>query len=149
MLKFIGLLALLTVFFGLGYYLGSGGELSLRRGISRLREEVSSKSESLHEEIAVTRVRMNLLEAKDHVLQAEKDLEEKNFGAAERELSVAEQRLGKATELAKNGQQKPLLHRLMPIAESLKETRNDVRHMDMKAKTKIAGLEKALDQMID
>ena len=149
MLRLIGLIVLLSLFFGAGYYVGSGGEISLRKGFSHLRGELFSKGESIHEEIAVTRVRMNLLEAKDHLLQAEGDLDEKNFGAAERQLADAEERLGKAAELAKDIQQRPLLHRLAPISNSLKETREDVRHLDMKARTKIAALEKAIDRMID
>jgi|GEM_PF-1937112 len=149
MLRFIGLCVILSLFFAAGFYLGRGGRFSIPKELSDLKEEMSFKGESLHDEIASTRVRMTLLEAKDHLLQADMELDNRNFGEAEREIALAEQKMTKATELAKSAQKKPLLDRLMPIAVSLKETRNDVHRMDPKAKTKLAGLEKAIDRMID
>jgi chromosome segregation ATPase len=147
--RFLGLLTLLALAFWAGYYFGEKGETPFQKRFYDLRGELTSKTESLQEEVSAARVRMNLLSARDHLIEAEKELVDKNFGEAEKELSQAEERLGKATTLAKKAGRQPLLQRLTPITASLRETRTDVRRLNPQAKGRVASLAKELDQMID
>lgn len=149
MTKLFGMLFIIALSFGAGYYLRGNGAASPQKQLIELRDDVVTKTEVLQEGVAAARVRINLLEARDRLIQAEKDLIEKNFGKAEQELSIAEDRLAKAILLAKDARRKPLMHRLEPISVSLRETRGDVRRLNPQAKGKVASLERELGRVID
>ncbi|HET6370764.1 MAG TPA: hypothetical protein VFG95_06180 [Nitrospiria bacterium] len=148
-MRFIGCLILIALSFWAGYYFGERGETPFQKRLLDLRGEFASKTETLQEEVSAARVRMNLSSARDHLIQAEKELVDKNFGEAEKELYQAEERLGNATAIAKKAGRQPLLRRLSPITESLHETRSDVRRLNPQAKGRVASLADELDRVID
>jgi hypothetical protein len=101
MLRLLGILTLLGLVFGLGFYVG-------RRPISEVKATVTTLSRNvLDSAMGVERrirLRQELVEAKGRVVEAKSAILDRNFGAATKELTEAVEELKKAagTELERD-----------------------------------------------
>jgi len=105
MWKFIAVLALAAVSFGLGFYFGQRPVGTLPQTVSDLQHSLKDTSRNIIDTTMGIerdlRRRQGLLDAKSRVVQAKSDLLDKNLGEAATQLGEAAATLEKATKGAK------------------------------------------------
>lgn len=88
MLKLLGLLTVLSVSFGLGYYAGHNGVRDLQQAAANLSRDAFDKALGM----GVSRDlkwRQDLVDAKARLVEAKSEMMERNYGSAGRELTKA------------------------------------------------------------
>lgn len=88
MLRLLGLLVVLSVSFGLGYYAGHNGVRDLQQAAADLSRDAFDRALGMgvnHD----LRWRQELVDAKASLVQARSEMMERNYGSAGRELAKA------------------------------------------------------------
>ena len=137
------ILVLFALTFGAGYYIGGSGTKEIRKSYSALSQEMSSKTRALESEISSTRVRLNLIEARDFLGSARQAVKEKNFGEAGTDIQKAQERLVKAISLAPDPQKKALA----PIESEIESIKGEIQNLNSKAAARIEAVEKELEKI--
>lgn len=105
MWKFVAVVAITGLSFGLGFYFGQRPVGTLQLTVSDLRQSITEMSRHLLDTTMGIerdlRRRQGLIDAKAKVVQAKSDLFDKNFGEAAKQLQEAVDALDAATKGAK------------------------------------------------
>ena len=100
MIKFIGMLVVLGIAFGLGYFVGHRPINELNDTIDNLKSQMANLSRNVVDTTlgipGNLRSRQGLLDAKSRLIQAKSDLLDRNYGNAAKELAEAADSLDKA-----------------------------------------------------
>lgn len=137
------IILLFVLTFAAGYFIGGSGTKEIKSSYLSLKEEMSAKTRGLEAEISSTRVRLNLVEARDFLGSARESVKEKNFGEAEREIDKAKERVAKAISLAPEQQKK----NLAPIQSEIESIKGDILKLNAKAAGRIEAVEKELEKI--
>lgn len=130
-------LALLGLVFGLGYVLGSQQSFTVRKTLNRVRSEMTSQIEGLEQSLRHARMRLNLMNAKAHLLSAKVAIQEGRFPQAREELDKAEAELQKASETTERTRKEELAVLISAV--------RDVRRQVVRSNPRAAsGVEEAL-----
>jgi hypothetical protein len=97
MLKFLGLLTLVGFAFVGGLYVGRQGPEVVLKKAQQIGDVVVARTSSLERDVTV---RLNLVNAKERLIQAKSDLLDKNYGKAEEGLREAQDNLSRAKAAA-------------------------------------------------
>jgi hypothetical protein len=97
MLKFLGLLTLVGIAFACGLYVGRQGPEVVLKKAQQIGDVVVARTSSLERDVTV---RLNLVNAKERLIQAKSDLLDKNYGKAEEGLREAQDNLARAKAAA-------------------------------------------------
>jgi hypothetical protein len=97
MVKFLGLLTLVGIAFACGLYVGKQGPEAVLKKAQQIGDVVVARTSSLERDVTV---RLNLVNAKERLIQAKSDLLDKNYGKAEEGLKEAQDNLSRAKAAA-------------------------------------------------
>ena len=149
MLRFIGMMILLVLVFGLGYYAGQRPIGDLKHTIVDLSRKVGSLSKSavdttlgLERDL---RWHQGLVDAKEKIVQAKSELLDRNFGSAANELAAAEEYLDKANRAEENGGRAA---KLKPLLEKIRTARAGLAAGKALARAKLDEIQQELDALI-
>ena len=124
MWKFIAVLALAAVSFGLGFYFGQRPVGTLPQTVSDLQHSLKDTSRNIIDTTMGIerdlRRRQGLIESKSRVVQAKSELFDKNFGEAAKQLGEAAETLDNVTKGAK---QDETILALRALTGTLREVR--------------------------
>ena len=116
MWKFVAVLALAAVSFGLGFYFGQRPVGTLPQTVSDLQHSLTDASRNILDSTMGIerdlRRRQGLLDAKSHVVQAKSELFAKNLGEAAKQLREAAGTLDNVTKGAQQDETILILHAL-------------------------------------
>jgi uncharacterized protein HemX len=154
MLKFLGLLLLVTVSFASGYYFGQRPVVTLQQTVNDLQQSLSHLQQSFKDLSrnaldATTgieqdlRRRQSLVEAKARVVQARANLSERNFGRAANELTEAIQALEAAK---KKGTSDDVLR---DVTGSLREVQSEIAGGKPVTGKKLDSIRRRLDHLLN
>lgn len=150
MLKFLGLLVLLTVSFTSGYYFGQRPIGTLQQTVSDLQQSIKELSRNvLDTTMGIERDlrrRQGLVDAKSRLVQAKANVFERNFGDAAKELAEAVDALEAATKGAKSDEASQALR---DLAGLLKEVRLEIAMGKSVPLKKLDEIQKRLDQLLN
>ncbi len=150
MLKFLGLLVLLTASFASGYYFGQRPIGTLQQTVSDLQQSIKELSRNvLDTTMGIERDlrrRQGLVDAKSRLVQAKANVFERNFGDAAKELAEAVDALEVATKGAKSDEASQALR---DLAGSLKEVRLEIAMGKSVPLKKLDEIQKRLDQLLN
>ena len=141
MLKFLGMITLLGAVFAAGYYVGRQGPDAVFTKARQIGAEVVAKTSSLERDVTF---RLNLVNAKDKLVQAKSDLLDKNYGKAEAGLGEAKQHLTHAKEVAGEEVQK----KLDSLVEKVSEVTAEARALKAGVQAKLEDAVKDLDALL-
>lgn len=110
MLKFLGFLFILIITFGTGYYLGSNQLSEITDSLLHMKKELTSRTSTLETELNKLRLRMTLVDVRNHLEKSKEEFIQKNFGIAKREIGEAKKKAGKALKFAGKTMKEKLLH---------------------------------------
>ena len=130
MLKFLGLLVLLTATFATGFYLGRHSIGELTKTVSRNRDGPLTECGGHNRESRahVERRVQDLVDVKSQVIQAKSDVLNRNFGSASKILNEAVTNLERTKQIEKSAE------RTAKINGLIKNRRRPTRHHRRKAK---------------
>ncbi len=142
MLRFLGILALLGMTFGLGFYAG-------QRPVSELKQTVTDLSRSvLDSALGVERklrLRQRVVEVKGRVIDAKSELLDRNFGMAAKALAEAIEELGKA---ASTDQERERESALKALSGKLEAVRKDLAMGKEVARARLDEILRELDALL-
>jgi hypothetical protein len=148
MLRFLGMVLLLSVVFGLGYYTGQRPVGELKQTAVDLSRKLASMSRSAMETSLGLERRLRwqqaLLDAKSKVVQAKAEVLDHNFGNAAKELGKALDYLDKA---AGANEEKDQRSSLQPMREKLQSMKADLAAGKSVARSRIDEIQKELDAL--
>ena len=101
-------LGFLALVFGFGYLWGTQKSYSVQTALNNMRSELTSKIELLEQGLHRTRMRMELMNARNHLVTAETAVQNRNFGQAKQELENARKVILKVAETAEPRQKQEL-----------------------------------------
>jgi hypothetical protein len=101
MLKLIGLVVLVGVGFGLGYYFGQRPVTDLKNAVTDLTRNVLDTTLGVERNL---RVRQGLVDAKSRLIQAKSEMLDRNYGNAAKALSETVASLEQAASAGPEGQ---------------------------------------------
>jgi hypothetical protein len=101
MLKLIGLVVLVGVGFGLGYYFGQRPVTDLKNAVTDLTRNVLDTTVGVERNL---RVRQGLVDAKSRLIQAKSEMLDRNYGNAAKALSETVASLEQAASAGPEGQ---------------------------------------------
>ncbi len=136
---FVGL-AFLTIIFGFGYLWGSQKTFPVQTALSGMRSELTSKIEQLEHSLRRTRIRMELFNARNHLVAAQTAIRERNYGEGRLELLNARNAVIKVAESADEPQKKELVQ----LAERVRAIQERIDRPNPPSK---AGIEEAIRRM--
>lgn len=149
MLRFIGMVILLALVFGLGYHTGQRPIGELKRTIVDLSRKVGSLSKSavdttlgLERDL---RWHQGLVDAKEKLIQAKSELLDRNFGSAAKELAEAEEYLDKANRAEESAGR---AGKLKPLLEKIRAARADLATGKALARAKLDEIQRELDTIM-
>lgn len=143
MIKSFFFLLLLIFTFGAGFYLGASGSKDIKESYTNLKEEMTIKTRGLESEVSSMRARLNLVEARDFLGLARKDIQNKNFGEAEFKIKKAEERVDKAVSLSSETQKK----KLAPFQVKIGAIREGLQKQSARIGTEIEAVERDLEKI--
>jgi hypothetical protein len=143
-LKLIAVVILLAAIFGAGYFMGSFRMGKLDRMLAAAKSEMATRVSGLEGEIHSLRFRIQLTTARDHLIAAENNLQERNFGMAEKELQSTKEELRAAAKTAS----KETGAALTEMEGSINGVIEIVRRSDPRAKVKLNAVRADLDRLI-
>lgn len=138
MLKFLGLLTLLGVAFVGGLYVGREGPEVVLKKAQQIGDVVVARSSSLERDVTV---RLNLVNAKERLIQAKSDLLDKNYGKAEEGLREARDNLSRAKAAAGDD----LKGKLEGLAAKVSEVAAEAKAMKPGVPVKLEKVVRELD----
>ncbi len=148
MLKFLSVLTLICLAFGLGYVIGRQPVGLLQQTISELQKVVKDLSRHVMDTTLGIekdlRKRQGLVDAKARVVQAKADIFERNFGDAARELAEAIDSLEHAAQVAQVSDSATM----KTLAAKIRELRLDVSLGKKVPLTRLDDLQRELDGLL-
>jgi outer membrane murein-binding lipoprotein Lpp len=143
--KLIVVLLMLAAVFAAGYLMGSVRMGKLDHMLAAAKSEMTTKVTGLENEVHSLRFRMQLTSARDHMIAAENNLKERNFGIAEKELESAKEGLREAAKMAS----KEKAETLSGLEGSVNGVIEIIRRSDLRAKIKLTEVKTQLDRLIE
>jgi len=144
LIKMIFGVGLLALVFGLGYLWGSQKSYPIQSTLNTMRSELTSKIEDLELHLRRTRIRMELMNARNHLLAAQTAVEDRNFGKAQQELDDARAVILKVAETATPPQDKALTR----LASTVHGIQKQVIRPNPPTKLGVDGAIRVLDQFL-
>ncbi len=141
MLKLLGFITAMGLAFACGIYAGRQGVESFLTKARHIGGEMVAKTSSFERDITV---RMNLVNAKERLVQAKSDLLDKNYGKAASGLEEATTSLSQAKAAADEDLQKKLEGLLGKVSEITTE----VKAVKPGVRPKLEGTVKELDALL-
>jgi hypothetical protein len=138
MLKFLGLLVLLTLAFGLGYYIGQRPLGDLRKTVADLSRNVLDTTAGIERNF---RARQGLVDAKTQVIQAKSELFDRNYGNAARALGEVVGNL----EQARNSGNHNGRANINGLIAKIREAQQDLHSGKMVTRTRLDEIQKEID----
>jgi hypothetical protein len=142
MLKFLGLLVLLTVAFILGYAWGKRPTTDLEQTVKELSRNVMDTTLGIERDL---RRRQGLVDAKARVVQAKAELFNKNTGDAVKELAEAVDSLETAS---RGGKQVDPNVQIKELTGKIRELRMELSLGKKVSPGKLDDVQKELDQLL-
>jgi len=150
MWKFIAVLALAAVSFGLGFYFGQRPVGTLPQTVSDLQHSLKDTSRNIIDTTMGIerdlRRRQGLLDAKSRVVQAKSDLLDKNLGEAATQLGEAAATLEKATKGAKQDES---ILALRALTGTLQEVRLELSMGKPVSIKKLNDIQREVDRQVN
>jgi hypothetical protein len=115
-------LSFLAMVFGLGYFWGSQKSYSIQSTLNNMRSELTAKIETLEQGLRRTRIRMELMNARNRLVAAQAAIKNRNFGEANQELENARKLILKVAEAAEPQQKQELVVLASAVEEIQKRT---------------------------
>ncbi|HXC61105.1 MAG TPA: hypothetical protein VNV63_00390 [Nitrospiria bacterium] len=142
--KLIGVILILAIGFGAGYYVGTNRMVKLRKDVEKLKVEMEDKVARFEQQLTNLRHRDHLIVAKDKLHEAQRDLTERNFGDAQRAIQNAQEEIREAEKLAGPSEKE----KYSALSAGLNEISNDLTHPTRpQFREKIQRAAKDLDQL--
>lgn len=135
-------LGFLALVFGFGYLWGTQKSYSIQTTLNNMRSELTSKIEVLEQSLYRTRMRMELMNARNHLVIAQTAVQNKNFGQAKQELESARKVMLKMAETA-NPQQK---QELSVLASAVQDIQKQISRPHPPARLGLGEMIRALDK---
>lgn len=149
MLKFIGLVIVISASFAAGYYFGQRPVGTLLQTVSDLQQSLKDLSRNVLDTTTGIerdlRRRQGLVDAKSRLVQAKANVLEHNFGDAAKELGEAVEALEGATKGVKSDD----VNAVRDLTGSLREVRLDVARGKSVPLKKLDALQRRLDQLLN
>jgi hypothetical protein len=142
MLKFLGLVVLLTVAFILGYAWGKRPTTDLEQTVKELSRNVMDTTLGIERDL---RRRQGLVDAKARVIQAKAELFNKNTGDAVKELAEAVDSLETAS---RGGKQVDPNVQIKELTGKIRELRMELSLGKKVSPAKLDEVQKELDQLL-
>jgi hypothetical protein len=142
MLKFLGLLVLLTIAFILGYAWGKRPTTDLEQTVKELSRNVMDTTLGIERDL---RRRQGLVDAKARVVQAKAELFNKNTGDAVKELAEAVDSLETAS---RGGKQVDPNVQIKELTGKIRELRMELSLGKKVSPGKLDDVQKELDQLL-
>jgi formaldehyde-activating enzyme involved in methanogenesis len=145
MLKFLGLLIVLTTTFATGFYLG-------RHSIGELTKTVADTVTDLSRNVVDTTVglerslrgRQSLVEVKAQVVQAKSDILDHNFGSATKALNQAVSDLERTKQIEKVAERTTQINNLIL---KIRATRQEIASGRTIARARLDDIQKEVDKL--
>ena len=134
----------LAMVFGFGYLWGSQKSHSIQSTLNIMRSEMDSKIDALEQGLRRTRMRMELMNARNHLVTAQTAVQNRNFGEAQKELENARQEILKLAEIAEARQKKELT----VLASAVQEIQKQLNRPNPPARVGLEEAIRALDQFL-
>jgi len=152
MLKVLGLTVLLGGVFLLGYYTGQRPAV-VRKAVKELSSGVMDTTKDLSRNVIDTsqglertlRYRLSVVDAKERLLEARSDLNEKNFGDAAKELAEAVAHLEEAGLAGEEGGK---ASKAKALAAKIKNVEGDLSKGKTVSREKMGEIQKELDSLL-
>jgi hypothetical protein len=152
MLKLIGAIVLLGGVFALGYYTGSR-PAEVRKAVKEIGSDVVDTTKDLSRNVINTsqgleralRYRQGVVDAKEKLVEARSDLNEKNFGDAAKELAAAVTHLEEAGLSGEEGKSA----KARALAAKVKDIEREMAKGKTVGKDKLAEVQKELDALLE
>ena len=141
MLKFLGLLVLLTAAFGSGYYVGQHPSNELRKIVSDLSRQALDTTTGMERNL---RARQGLTDAKSQVIQAKSDLFDHNYGSAARTLGEVMANLERARDAGALSSPSTDLNQLIM---KIRDTRQELASGKVVSRTRLDDIQKEVDAL--
>ena len=153
MLKLLGVTVLLGGVFLLGYYTGQR-PAEVRKAVKELSSEVMDTTKDLSRDVIDTtqglerglRYRQGVVDAKERLLEARTDLNDKNFGDAAKELAEAVTHLEQAGLTGEEGGRSA---RAKALAAKIKEVEGELARGKTVSRGSMIELQKELDSLLE
>ncbi len=149
MLKFLGLILLLSASFASGYYFGQRPVGTLQHTVADLQQSMAALSRNVLENTTGIerdlRQRQALVDAKSRIVQAKAHLFERNFGEAAKDLGEAANTLDAATQGAKS---EDMSRPLREVVGSLRDIRVDVSRGKPVSPKKLDAIQHRVDRLL-
>lgn len=149
MLRFLGMVTLLSAVFALGYYTGQRPIGELKQTISNLSRNVANLSRSAVDSTLSLernlRWHQGLVDAKAKVIQAKSELLDRNFGNASKELGEAEEYLEKAGRAGEDENRGPGLR---PLIERIHMAKAELASGKAIARGTLDDVQKEIDTLL-
>lgn len=150
MLKFLGILVLLVLVFGLGYYTGQRPVGELRKTVddlSQFRKTVTDLSRNVVDTTVGLernlRWRQGLINAKEQIIQAKSDLLDRNYGSAAKALGEVINNLERAREAGHDSNHA----RINALIVKIREARQDLASGKVVTRTRLDEIQKEVDSL--
>lgn len=152
MLQILGITVLLGGVFLLGYYTGQR-PAEVRKAIRELSSEVMDTTKDLSRNVIDTtqglertlRYRQGVVDAKERLLEARSDLNERNFGDAAKELAEAVTHLEQA---GLTGEEGGKAAKAKALAAKIKNVEGDLSKGKTVSREKMSEIQKELDALL-
>jgi hypothetical protein len=152
MLKILGITVLLGGVFLLGYYTGQR-PAEVRKAVKELSSEVVDTTKDLSRNVIdstqgferTLRYRQGVVDAKERLLEARSDLNEKNFGDAAKELAEAVTHLEQA---GLTGEEGGKAAKAKALAAKIKNVEGDLSKGKTVSREKMSEIQKELDSLL-
>jgi hypothetical protein len=135
-------LGFLALVFGFGYLWGSQKSYSVQTALNNMRSELTSKIEVLERGLHRTRMRMELMNARNHLVTAQTAVRNRNFGQAKQELESARKVILKIAETA----DPPQKQELTVLASAVQEIQKQVSRTHPPSRLGVEEVIRALDK---
>lgn len=152
MLKLFGVLVLLGGVFLLGYYTGQR-PAEVKKAVKELSSEVVDTTKDLSRNVIDTsqtleralRYRQGVVDAKERLLEARTDLNDKNFGDAAKELAEAVAHL---EEAGLAGEESGQIAKVKALAARIKEIEGDLSKGKTVSRERMSAIQKEMDSLL-
>ncbi|HEX9756564.1 MAG TPA: hypothetical protein VGB26_02035 [Nitrospiria bacterium] len=145
MLKVLGVLFMILLTFGGGFYLGSNRLGEISNSLIGFKKEMGKKTSVLEKEINKLRLRMTLVEIRNHLNNSMEEHRKRNFGNAQGEIKEAQTKLEKSIQLA----DETLKVNLIKISNQLSTLETKAAMADSRVIAKIDKMREKVSQLID
>ena len=141
MLKFFGLMVLLTAAFGTGYYVAQRPFANLKSTVTDLSRNVLDTTLGVEQDL---RMRQGLLDAKSRLIQAKSEILDRNYGNATKALSQAAEDLQRAAVTGPEDQKDTI----RGLSRRVQEVQSDVSSGKGKTRNRLDEIQKDLDALL-